>query len=268
MLRSLDRQYQDQYRLRQRRRFAFKLSLVGGLLLAVLVATGYWLFWSGAFALQNLQIDNTSRIEQAELVTAVNDYLNERWLFVPRRNNILLLVDGDSLTGLLAAKFPEGKELSVRKDLPKAINISLRARDPLGGWCFKTGQCFLFDDSGWLMKEAGNAATKFWVEDRQTVEAVTVGGSLNPVLFNFIMAMVDGLAKQTIIVSRVILPSDDPFQAIFQTDESWRLITATNQPVSQQLNALAAVLEKKITAEQRLILQYIDVQLPSRVYYK
>ena len=281
MLRSLDRQYQDQYRLRQRRRFAFKFSLILGLITVAVMATLYWLFWSGAFALENLQIDNTSHIEQAELAAAVDGYLNERWFFIPRRNNIFFLVDNDTIANILLRKFPGATEISVQKDFPKTLNITLRVRNPVGVWCFKVEPCFFFDNSGWLMKLANHDLVSgtiiatdpdeqflFKVEDHRSTTPLDLGESLNSELFSFVMAINNGLTKQSIFMSRVVLPNDDPFQAIFQTDENWRLITATNQPASQQLNALAVVLEKKVTAKQRLILQYIDVQLPNRVYYK
>lgn len=267
MVRNINRVYQDQFRLRRRRRFAIRVGLVILVVLAIIGGVIYGLFWSGVFAVNQIVLDNTSAAPNDQVETVVNNYLNQKhWLIAHRQN--FLLVNSAEITRQLVATFPAAKEISVSRKLLHRLAVTLHKREPIGVWCYNNTNCFQFDDTSWALARA-EQPTGFKVEDYQHSALAEPGVAVtNIALFNFIMAIDAKLPSLGISSSQIILPAADRFQVIFVTSEGWRLLTASDQAADQQLRALAAVLENKITPEQRPTLQYIDIQLPNRVYFK
>ena len=176
-----------------------------------------------------------------------------------------------SLATELMARFPKLESARVSKNFPHGISVTTQERKPAGIWCLSGKErCFYFDKNG-VAFSATQFSSGFLVLNvldyrPRELKLGSVVAESNW-LIN-ISRTRDLLAGADINISEfVILPNSfDEFYA--KTAEGWRILFSNQTNVESQTNALAIFLKEKISPAQRASLQYVDLRIQDRIYYK
>lgn len=270
MAKTINQTYHDDYRLKQRRRWLTVLVL------AFLVSGGtaggvfYALFLSRWMAITEVTVNQQSFVSDEEVKEQVTDYLNEKkWGIVPRSSNIFL-ADGQSIRALLRNSFPVLKEVTVHKKYFHGLMIEAKHREAIGIWCFKKQQeCFYFDEEGVAFDQAADSSgTLLLMVEDGARENKKIGERVaEPELTAWLWRLKQAIDGVKIGLAKAIIP-EEQFRVNIKTTEGWEIYFNELDDLDSQMKALTVFLANKVSFEQRSQLQYIDVRIPQRVYFK
>lgn len=270
MTKTINETYQDDYRSKQRRRWLTLWTLA---LLVLGIVTGgifYALFFSRWMAVTDVAVSQQSFVGNDEIKQRVFNYLNEKkWGLVPRSSNIFL-ADGQSIRALLRDSFPVLKAIAVHKKYFHGLMIEATHREAVGIWCFKKQQeCFYFDEEGMAFDQAADSSGTLllMVEDRVR-ENKKIGEQVaEPELTAWLLRLRQALDGAKIGLAKAVIPAEQ-FRVDIKTTEGWEIYFNVLDDLDSQIKALTVFLANKVSFEQRSQLQYIDVRIPQRVYFK
>ncbi len=269
MAKTINQTYQSKFLAHKKRKIVFKFILCFVVTVGIIVGVLYLFFFSKLFNIREIAINNSSFVSNKEIREAVDSYLGERKLFIPRFSNIFF-VDRDKIQALIADKFTQAENVVVDKKYFHTLEINLSKREALGIWCFKNKNCFYFDRTGMAFDTAANSdGSLFLSVDDESKNLEKLGEKVTEEsLLNFILNVQKEMGKLKIGVVKIIIPNNELFRINIKTSENWELYLNTQDNLQIQINSLSTFLSQKVSSEKRNQLQYIDVRIPNRVYYK
>lgn len=229
----------------------------------------YALFLSGWMAVREMVIEQNSFVSDEEIKKIVQQYLQEKSWLTPRANNIFT-VDSEAIQSLLTREFPILKRAVVRKKYLHGLIIQAERRETAGVWCFqKRRECLFFDNEGVAFDRASDSSgTLFLMVDDISGEGKKLGEKVTDrERIEWLFQLKKEMDKEKIGLARMIIP-EEWFRVDVKTTEGWEIYFSTIDPLVSQVKALSIFLANKVSFEQRHQLQYIDVRIPQRVYYK
>ncbi|MBI2064084.1 MAG: hypothetical protein HYT65_03820 [Candidatus Yanofskybacteria bacterium] len=267
--------YKDELKTKKRKKLVFKLAIFLTAVIAVFAGFIYISFFAGIFYVRSISIDTPDDLRE-DLSGAVDDWLNTRFWGLTRRNNIFF-ISSAKLTSRLAEQFPKLESIKISADLPHSLLLSSVERKPAGIWCLpaQAGQtvkvrCFYFDKNGIAFSEtqpsSGFLITN--VTDKRTRDISLGSQVVADDWLRSIMSAKESLAKTDVSISEFVIPDDsfDEFDA--KTAEGWKIMFSIQTDIEKQINALATFLKEKLKPGQRPGLQYVDLRIQDRIYYK
>ena len=264
------KKFQDQLRLKKRRKKLVKLGLVAGVVFLILAGAGYFLFFAGVFDVRSVKIEGSQTILQSEVESMANSWLNQDFLGIKRRSNSWIL-SARELSLFLASQLPKVESLAVVKLTSHEVGISVTERKPEGIWCLvKTDRCFFFDGAGIAYEEAGLSEGFILtsVADGRLRE-IQLGSPVAPEeWFRSIATARDLLQKGGLEIKGVIIPENSFDEFSILVVPNWRVLLNIATDIPKQINSMFNVLKNKITSSQRVGLEYIDLRIQDRIYYK
>ncbi|MDP2946066.1 MAG: cell division protein FtsQ/DivIB [bacterium] len=182
--------------------------------------------------------------------------------------NIFILSKNRVKSGLTAA-FPAITNISIKKELFHGLIVNFEKRIQIGIWCNETN-CYYFDKEGIVFKEAPQTegALILKIEDFEKKEASLGDQVLNNDRLKFIAEFNNKITEnnQFKIIEFKITPSAN-FDLEAITDRGWSIYLDQNQDPVSEANTLFTILNEVIK-NKASNLEYIDLRLPSRVFYK
>ncbi len=189
--------------------------------------------------------------------------------------NIFILSKNQIKFGLAAA-FPAITDISINKEPFHGLIVSFEKRIQIGIWCHPAGDqsqtdnCYYFDKEGIIFKEAPQTegALILKIEDFEKKEVSLGDQVLNNDRLKFIAEFNDKITEnnQFKIIEFKITPSAN-FDLEAITDRGWSIYLDQNQDPISEANTLFTILNEVIK-NKASNLEYIDLRLPSRVFYK
>lgn len=270
------RVYRDQLKEKRRKNFLLKLFLITGLVFLCLAGAVYLLFFANLLDLRSIDVSGAEIIPAAELKAAAESWLDAKFLGVARSRD-LLFISSEKLGSELAAGFPRIDAVEVKKEFPHGIKISITERKPAGIWCLPaqagfpaSGKCFFFDENGIAYAEAGQSSgfLILTVADYQDKEIALGSPVVSEEWLNNIMVAKETLPKIGIDVAEFTIPSGsfDEFDA--KTAQGWKIMFSNSTDVAKQISSLNVLLRDKLSASKKAALQYIDLRIQDRIYYR
>lgn len=241
-------------------------------MLIVLVVVGagiYVLFFARLLDVREVRIEVRGDHGE-ELGQAINDWLDDDFLKIKKRNNTLIL-SSDTLATDLMALFPRMDFLNVEKELPHILLISGQERSSAGIWCVvKQDRCFHFDKNGVAFADTGQSSGFLILNVNDSRErSVKLGESVAEKIWLDNMIKSRNLIVTTgVVVSGFVVPQDSLEEFHAQTTEGWKIMFSTSTDIEKQINALGIFLREKINKNDRSELEYIDLRVQDRIYYK
>ena len=143
----------------------------------------------------------------------------------------------------------------------------IEERDTLGVWC-KSGDCFYFDKNGVIFEQAPRSfgSLVISIEDARDIEANLGSAVLDKNQVEFSSAVHGIIGRNFPFSSRTFFITKEAEYEIL-TSENWRLLLNKNEDSEYQLSNLKHLLDKEIQS-RRGELEYIDLRLGNKVYYK
>ncbi|OGN04752.1 MAG: hypothetical protein A2831_01305 [Candidatus Yanofskybacteria bacterium RIFCSPHIGHO2_01_FULL_44_17] len=261
--------YKDELKNKKRKKLLSKAVVLCLLIVIGMVSSIYLLFFSKLLDVRSITIEAADEM-RAQLNIAAEDWLNKKFGFFPRRSNILFL-SGDQLSSTLIDQFPRLESARVVKKIPHSLEISVEERKSAGIWCLSDGvRCLYFDKNGVAFNETQSSAGYLIlnVKDMRSRELKLGDIVADNIWLASIIKARELLTKNDLDIRKFVIPAEsfDEFYAI--TASGWKIVFSNSTDISKQIDALRIFLEEKPSINQKANLQYIDLRIQDRIYYK
>ncbi len=262
--------YKDELRVKKRKRVVLIALIALFIIVAACVGLGYLLFFANLLDVRAIDISGAEIIPSADLKITTEDWLNGGFLGIARNRNLLFVSAGD-LASELTTKFPRIDSAEIRKEFPHGLKITVVERQSAGTWCFvASDKCFYFDKNGVAYAEAmpSSGFLILNVADYRG-QAVALGSAVaSEEWFKNIIAAGELLPKIGVSVAEISIPSGsfDEFDA--KTAVGWKILFSNSTDIAKQITSLGILFRDKLPAASRAGLQYIDLRIQDRIYYK
>jgi cell division septal protein FtsQ len=250
-------------------RFIFWFTLI-----VFLGAVVYTLFFSAFLMITSFKISGEKCITESDIMDIIKPELSGKFLSMVNRNN-LLLVKKDNIRRNILEKFRQIREVEVRKEFPSELDVRLTERIPTilfqgaNGW-------FIIDENAVAYDTADPNAeeiTKYDLlrltdSDGKNVELGTAA------LSEGYVAYVIGIREKMKSDTEIQLSNDFQTPSLIskdiraKTQEGWGIYFNENITLDKEIEMLNAVLNHEINKNQRPDLEYIDLRIDNKVYYK
>mgnify|MGYP001579155216 CR=1 FL=1 len=188
----------------------------------------------------------------------------------------IFILSKNQIKSNLAAAFPAVTNISIKKELFHGLIINFEKRIQIGIWCQvktiepQSGNCYYLNKEGIIFKEAPQTegALILKIEDFEKNEVSLGDQVLSNEQLTFITKFNNKIAEdnQFKIIEFKITPSANPnLEAI--TDRRFSIYLDQNQDPILEANNLLTLLNEVIK-NKTSNLEYIDLRLPSRIFYK
>jgi len=231
----------------------------------------YFFLFSDFFTLKNITISGNNKISQEEILIKAQEEINTKKFQIISNN--LLLFDLENVKENILSSFPLVSNVKMDKKFPNAINISISERMGKVIFCgfFNDNfleECFVVDSEGIVFEE-------FSVEDQllpkirnvDFQEALILGNQIiEKKLLSTILNFNLGVEDINIQLKEFLIISDIRINAI--TLEGWEIYFNPKEDIEWQLTKLDAVLDKKISLEERKDLEYVELRFGNTAPFK
>lgn len=239
------------------------------LLLLVPLSILIWLvFFTSIFSVQAIAvIDARPHIAERAQATAEAHIAT-----TPLTRNIFF-VNTERLATELTQQIPEVRTIRVTRQLPGTVKILIQEKEP--ALLFLSGGTYYFVDDQGIAYERARLETLPGevlpiVKNDDPTSEVTLGiAVVQTNLVQFVLRVAKELPERIHVgVGEIRIPSLAAREVRFLLDNNWELRFDSTRPPDQQLEILQQLLAGTITAEEQAQLEYIDLRIPDRVYYR
>ena len=245
------------YRKKKIKRRKSMLFLICLIFLIVLV---YIFLFSSLFKIQAIEILGNKEVEAEEIKNSF-DYGN------------IFLVTENKIKNDLIKKIPKIGDLEISKNLIKrSIKLTIEERGRLGIACQvkeETEDCFYIDKQGIIFEDAPQTSGSLilLIKDYSQREFYLGKKIFEQRIVDFISQARQDLSSEiglTALDFNVL--SFPPKDLKVMTNEGWYIIFDLEGDIKNQLRSIKVALEEKI--ENRENLEYVDLRIENRIYYK
>ena len=260
----------DQLRRQQKAKENTRRSV--GIFALILVAALYtYVFYiSPTFVVKQVRIERTESLTdqvvhdiEADLTAYLIDQ-GQHNLFRIKKARIREIIDTHTLTDTLR----------IRRQLPDTAIIVFTENSPALVWREQTGDEYYVDSSGVVIRQKTDDRFQYSILTTENATSSTQALEQGSQVFTpEFVSYVTEFKKQfdatikDFTLKKIIYAHDKPTEAQFETNEGWVLIVDHKNSIPVTLSDIAEVLEQIIRSD-RLQLQYMDVRIEGRVYYK
>lgn len=240
----------------------------------VLGAVFYFFFFSSLFTIRDVKIEGNKNIPVDKLKSEIESQLNKKFLlYIPIKN--FFLFPDKSLEEDLKKQFKRIESVSVTKSFAHSIEITLTEKRGALKWCREQG-CFLINEAGIAynipLDEASLAEEEKYLLAIKELMGPLPNSNDKIAEENFIKSIwqINDSLKQTLDLSsqEFITPNAVSKQIFVRTNENWQIFFNSEFPIQEQVNSLKVTLAGQIKPGERKELEYIDLRVKGRVYYK
>jgi cell division septal protein FtsQ len=219
----------------------------------------YLIFFSPVFIATDFDIVNNHLISDEKILQA--GFPNG---FKPLN---VLLMNETKIKRSIVKQILQIEDVKFKKDLlHQRLLVDIKERDTAIIWQ-SNNERFLINRDGVVYDVASIDSPLVVVEDLKNVP-VTLGQKIVAREFvEFISAVSANLPRQTGLTIRRVTVPETTFEVEIETSAGWKLILDTTRSWENQLNNLMRVLQQLNPADQQK-LNYVDLRIPDRVYYK
>lgn len=139
-----------------------------GLLLAPVFLVFYFVFFSGFFAIEKIDIKGNQAVSAENIEEAVRDENSASVLGIFSGNNYFLN-NKEKTKKVLLERFPEIETIIIKKRFPDALEMEITEKNPLILWC-RMENCYYLDSEG-IAFMAENSENKIY-KDRRFIKII------------------------------------------------------------------------------------------------
>ena len=242
--------------------------------LLFLVTLIYVLFFSPQLEITFIRISGLNRVSEGSVRSVVDNKLSEKYLGFIAKNNLLIF--RPSMLGKdLVGQFKYIQDVQINKVFPHTIEIIVKERKLSMLFC-GTSACYTLDENG-----ISYPAANFTQEELAKEDLITLndsGGSqfdgeerpLEVDFRTFVLGIGSSVQDETGLVLKKTYETTNRMSGDLKVETNDGLQIYFNESVGLEKSAatLRAVLENKIAKEQQKDLEYIDLRVDNKVFYK
>ncbi len=286
-------------KVRRKRKVIFlilTLFLLGGIF--------YSLFFSQIFRIEKFLISGGRSIDSDQLGKTISSFLSSRW-FVFTANNFFILKEAE-LEEIILSEHRRIEGADIQKKFPNSLKIEIKEKNLNLIWCQKESKDEVISEEDIEMSDVELPISLtleerkcFYLDQNGMVFGKPFGIDLENLekekLINSPFILVEEEGRISNLEERIVAP--ELVYSIFQikttlpkiaglrmtkgnivpnsageihieTEEGWQVYFDTTRDITSQVKVLDLVLREKITKEEREALEYIDLRVRGRIYYK
>ena len=225
--------------------------------LFLILALAYVLLLSPIFKIKEIKVSGNRAIGNEEIQDSLNNQTN------------LFLATENKLRGILISDFPRILSLEIHKNIfEKTISLEIVERKEAGIFC--RGECYYIDKDGVIFEKAPQTSGTLIlaIKDNSAREVEIGKNALDKEFIGALINLREDLLNQLgLKVLDFILESEAVKDLRVNTNEGWYILFDRSRDLKSQLQALILVLEEKIKSGRKN-LEYVDLRIENRVYYK
>lgn len=256
------------------KRSVFLRSLFYFLLISFAAISLYSLFFSGFLKITDISLKGTKDLKREDIILIANDYLAGSYLGIVPKNNFILVFSG-VLEKKILERFGKVRGVEIEKKFPNHLSIIVDERDSLLVW--ETGSDkFIIDENGKAYEKA-DFDSKLILENNlvsiqdQSNRPVSIGDEvLSGEYINFTLNIKNRIEKETDlkVENQYRTSSRISDEVIIKTQEGWSIYFSSKLGLNYSIRMLKTFLEKQVNFEQRKELEYVDLRIEKKIYYK
>jgi len=244
------------------------------LLIAFFGVTVYVLIFSNFLQVNNINIQGTSELKYEDVYGKLEASISGKYfVFIPKDN--FIIISSKRIKKDLSEEFRKIRSVEVKKTFPDRIDVKIEERKALIVWCAGSS-CYIIDEQGYAYTEANFESEE--IRQNNLIKITDLSGKslelgekiLEPEYVNFIFNIRDVIERETGI------GISDEYQTQFRisgeihikTSDGWYVYLSSDLPLDQSARTLKAFLEKEIPNELRPELEYVDLRVENKVFYK
>jgi cell division septal protein FtsQ len=260
---------------KEKKRNPFILKVIFNVLLVVfLTAAAYILFFSSYLQINQLFLGGVEELEYEKVVAEINSNLDGRYFKTIPRNNFIL-ISANNLRDDLMGKFKKIESVELEKKFPGTIAVKIKERKALMLWC-SGGPCYIVDEGGVAYTGADFESQEIKENNLirlidKSARPISLGEKvLNPEFVQFTLGIRNKLSKDLgiIILDEYFTKSAVSEEIQVKVNEGWDIYFNSQLSIDKSISTLKLFLDDKIGSEQRSKLEYADLRIEDKVYYK
>lgn len=281
----------------------WKYFVWGGFFVFALAGAIYLLVFSSVFRITIINVSGNNILEQEQVVRSVKSTLTKKILkFIPA-DTIFALANNKIKNNLLEA-FPEIETLQIKRTKMNELEITLSERKPGGILCLaakafeslspsptasnqaqgtsttavsqklketlpESAECFFVDETGYVYREApeisGTLLPTFYSYQEKSAHLKAQG--VETTYLKFAAQVKKELRQAGIDMVGFVLSDEVGLDLRAFSSEGWFVYFDPTRVALTQAKILEAILQDEIK-DKRATLQYVDLRVEDRVYYK
>lgn len=249
--------------LRRRMVEIFSVLLLVALIAGPLSMLGWLVFFTDTFAVEAITVVD-ARPHTTEAVAVIGE---------STMGQNMLFIQTPLLERRVLAELPQVRDVHILRKLPGTLKIIIQEKEP-ALLLLSSATYYLVDDQGIAYEQASLDTLPGTplpiIKNSDQTASVALG---NPVLdAKFVSFVREAAEKLPDIagaeVAEIRVPSLAAREVHVLFLNNWLIRFDTTRPLATQLDVLERLLEHTITEEEQAVIEYIDLRIPSRVYYK
>ena len=256
----------------RRGREALRQWLPGIFLAAIIIASGGLFIWlltsTNVFVVQAVTV-----LDAREHTTAAVEQIVERELAaVPLDRNVFLVQTG-AIADRIRRELPQVRTVHVARKLPGTIRVVVQEKKP-AVLLVSQGNYYFVDETGIPFEEARLETLPGIVlptVKNDDLEATVVIGApaIAESFVSFIKHVQDNLpAALNAEVAEIRIPSLAAREVHVLLSSNWQILFDVTREPAGQLDVLQRVISELISPEEQAQIEYIDLRIQDRVYYR
>ncbi len=250
----------------------------------------YLLFFSSVFQIEEIEITGNEKVKSERIEERIVPFLGHVFQVDPFFEGVgpwrifdtrsILLLAGKKIEKEVIEVFPRVGRVRVKRHFPDKVVLEIEERVPFAEICERSGRCFVvdessvaFEESASVKEEKGEGVKVLEVEKEELTvkleeeKSVNLGeGAMKPSYLQVIRKIKTGVEEDTGFKVKDIYYSGERVNV--ETERGVKLYFNLERSAEDQLLNLSLVLKEKISAEELMELEYIDLRFGNRVYYK
>jgi len=252
----------------------FSRFLFWVLLIVFLRICAFLLFFSTFLDISKITIQGNQEISSVEIAKTVEKSLEGNYLkYLPRKN--FFLVSRANIGSAVKSSFNRLEVGSIEKKFPDTIAVKVVERKAELVWC-SGGACYFADSSGLVYEgatgsEEGLRTGNFLVVVDDSAIPVEIGKTkINPDYIGYVEG-VNAMIRDDLKIEPIAsyhTPGIASQEVSVMTNEGWILKISSEYPIDEAKKIIQTLFEKDLDEEIRKNLDYLDLRVKGKVYYK
>jgi hypothetical protein len=255
------------------RSLIYKIVFYLFLLVFILIA-GYIFLFSDLTKINNINISGTEDLDPEKIRLATSQYLSGKYFGLFPKNEYFFMRK-KSVGQLLANEFKKIDSLKVKKKFPNSLSLEINERKSLIIWC-SGGPCYTVDGNGFAYANVDLDSRELKENNLikvidESARPVATGEQLfDPGHLNYILGIRDALKKKSDIEieDEYFTRSRVADELRVKTSAGWDIYLSSVFPIDGPAEMLKVFLDQKIPAEEVSNLEYVDLRVEGKIYYK
>ena len=236
-------------------------------LIALMLSGGlYWLFFSPAFAINQIRVNSSFYISSDTLAAHIKNQMTQfRWKIMPERN--IFAFNTERFLQNVSSQFSLSNAY-ISKDRPHTLNIT-RADPPREAIWSSKGAQYAIDAQGKIAGTIVTPALNATILYDTSNSNPAVGEQVVPVgLLQFVIAVLQDDKIKNLGPKFFTIEKPNATDIQLKLAAGWKAYFDTTSDSKAQLANLDLILHNTVPPDKRNQLDYIDLRYGEKVYYK